>query len=297
MTIRHAILASQDPRLKRHIRHDPRSLAYPFIPLARDTISSIQHERYVPVFDQGQIGDCTANAALGALGSGQLYVALTETQPGRGAPIELPKWDQSAPDGCTGVYHDETVLDSFAGTYPPDDTGSDGLSAAKVLKARGWISGYTHVLNGSHGLAEALQDGPVIVGITWWSSFYTPNSSGVVEIADDATVAGGHELVVDQFDATDGGYFGLTNSWGTSWGINGRFHMSVDTMDQLLSSAEGGDATVFAPVGQPAPVPITDPALARLLAKESSWLHSRFPAYGAKGAQTEINRYLASVPS
>lgn len=277
--------------LGRNVNHDPRSLAYPFVS-AGTTPVAVRHLRNVPIFDQGQLGSCTGNAALGCLASDPFWGTL---RPADRVPHD---WSET---GAVSVYSDATKLDKYTGTYPPTDTGSDGLSVAQVLRNRGWINGYTHVLSGTDGIAQALQSTPLIVGVPWYDSMFTPGRlSHVVEIAPGAAVAGGHEFVIDQFipgypgtqlDAQP--MFGCQNSWGTGWGDGGRFYLTDQTLARLLS--EDGDATVFTPLTAQPPQPIEDPALARLVSRTSHWINSPVPWIGAQGAQRELKRYLKDV--
>jgi hypothetical protein len=282
MTIRFRLYERRDPRLGRNLRHDSRSLAYPYLSTGQP-LRTVQHERHVPVFDQGQLGSCTGNAALGALGTGPYWDALHVQDDSNGRP--LPGFDEAE---AVAIYSEATRLDNFTGTYPPDDTGSDGLSVAKVLKSHGWVAGYRHVLTGESALADALQTTPVIVGVPWYQSMFEPDPNGFVGITPGSALAGGHEFVIDGYDVS--GWFNATNSWGESWGQSGRFKLSTATVARLLK--EDGDATVFVPAGAPAPAPITNAPLARLLAKESHWLTSSIPAFGAISAQRELKRYL-----
>ena len=111
----------------------------------------------------------------------------------------------------------------------------------KAAKQLGLISSYKHAFGIDHALA-ALVLRPVITGINWYTSFDTPDpATGLVEIASGATVRGGHEVVADGIDA-DKQLVWLWNSWGTGWGVGGRFCMSFETWDQLLK--ERGDVTV-----------------------------------------------------
>src|ERR1700761_4249007 len=154
---------AHDPRLKRNVKHDTDSLKFPYRAPGGTSYKSIRHQRYVPVFDQGQLGDCTANAAEGCLGTGKYYATI-QTLPTN----KQPAFTQDGALGCVSFYSEETKEDDYQGTYPPDDTGSDGLTAAKVAEKYGWISGYTHNLSGVDGAALILQDSPFITGVNWY---------------------------------------------------------------------------------------------------------------------------------
>jgi len=236
-----------DPRLGRRVEHDERSRSYG---VRRHTlhIESRQWTSSIPVLDQGNLGSCTGNAAVGCLGYEPYYHT-----------IHIPLIQSLAVD----VYSEATRLDEFDGEYPPTDTGSSGLAVAKALHRRELISGYRHAF-GILDVLSALMSGPLIVGTNWYTSmFYV--YAGVVTIG--GRVEGGHEYVVDGWhEATD--LFSFRNSWGASWGESGRFQMSSATFDRLLR--EDGDATVFVPVTEPAPVPVPPepppPGCANLLA-------------------------------
>lgn len=227
--------------LGRNLNHDPRSLQYKFDGSAV-TLVSARWTRHVPSFDQGHVGSCTGNAAVGCVATSPYF----ETLP---ANTEL---DEAV---AVSVYSDATKIDNAPGSYPPDDTGSNGLSVAKVLQSRGLISGYTHAFSLNDTLA-ALTLHPVIVGTNWYHSMFHPDVNGMLTIAPNDYVVGGHEYILDEIDV-DRQVVGMQNSWGDSWGVKGRAYISFDTLGRLLS--EQGDATVFVPVTQPAPVPTPVP--------------------------------------
>ncbi len=208
-------------RLGRHVVHDPRSRDFEAGRAAK--IVSVTHQATGLPLDQGKIGSCTANALCGALNSA----------PDFGGGSALTEQD------AVSLYELETQLEGEP--YPPNDPGGSGLMVCKAAQQRGLISSYTHAFGIQHAL-EALVLRPVITGVQWYTSFDSPDkSTGLVEIAPGATVRGGHEVVADQIDAGNQLVW-FWNSWGTAFGIGGRFCMSFSTWEQLLHSQ--GDVTV-----------------------------------------------------
>lgn len=260
-------------RLGRHVRHDPRSLNYLYPAHEVSTLASVRHERHVPVLDQGNLGSCTGNAAEGCIGTGAFLAAVSDTNAAK--PTADADKDENQ---AVALYSAATKLDDYRGTYPPTDTGSDGLSVAKAAQAAGLISGYTHCTDLDSAL-KALSQQPVITGVNWYSSFDEPDADGLVKITADAYVRGGHEFVLDELDV-ERQLVGATNSWGTGFGVNGRFYLSWSDLGRLLS--EQGDVTAFVPATQPAPTPTppspSDPLtelaviLKKFIKNAESWL-------------------------
>ena len=249
-------MATPPPRpLGRHVEHDPRSLAYAHGVLPQTAIKSVDWTRRAPIFDQGNLGSCTGNAAAGLLATdSKARTGLTSvTVNGHLLPID----EQLA----VQVYELATQLDNIPGTYPPDDTGSSGLGAAKALKKLGLAASYRHAFS-LDALKSALQSGPVMVGTVWLNSMFEPMGAGNVLVDRASDVAGGHEYVLSAYDAT-ADQFRIDNSWGEGWGIRGSAWITAADMQWLLS--QQGDVTVLVwatvPTPPPTPTPATDPRL------------------------------------
>lgn len=245
-TIRVRLYDPSDLRLGRHVRHDSRSLQYQYPEADARTLVSKKHLSFIPVLDQGNLGSCTGNAAVKAMSYDPLWSS-------GGLEFLSPDNGDGDEDIAISVYSDATKIDSWDGEYPPTDTGSDGLSVAKVLKNRGLISGYQHATS-MNALLNALQDQSVIVGTEWRNNMFYPDSDGRLHIT--GSVAGGHEYCLDQIDVENERVW-VQNSWGNSWGVNGRAYLTWDDMTTLLSA--DGDCTIFTPLTAPAPTP-TPPA-------------------------------------
>lgn len=229
--------------LGRHVHHDPRSRSFaaPETPDSALLVSK-KHERHIPVFNQGNLGSCTGNAGVGCLGTGVFYNTFS-----------MSSQTILTEDLAISVYSEATEIDTFPGSYPPEDTGSDGLSVAKVLTKRQYISGYQHAFS-LNAVLTALQTVPVIVGTNWYDSMFTPQSDGRLTISGN--VVGGHEYVLDEIDV-ENSRVGMTNSWSVNWGLTGRAYILISDLMRLL--AEDGDVTIFTPITKPAPTPTPPP--------------------------------------
>jgi len=217
-------------RLGRHIEHDPRSRAYA-IEAQAATIQHVRHRRF-GVLDQGQLGSCTGNAITGVLNTLPFHIRATHLK---------------TEDDAVRLYSEATHLDSYPGSYPPDDTGSSGLAVCKAAKNEGLISGYQHAFSVEAALT-ALMAGPVITGVDWYEGFDNPDDQGRVHIAGQ--VRGGHEFEIIGLDPAASGWLDgwvvAVNSWGTGWGLNGRFRFTVRDWANLLD--QDGDVTVPSPL-------------------------------------------------
>ena len=208
-------------RLGRHIDHDPRSWSFPAA--SANQVESVKHEAVGLPLNQEAHRCSTAHALCAALDSGPNIGA------GKVATESL----------AIQVYERAGEMDSVrrAGS----EAGSSGLMACKAARELGLIRSYTHAFGLEHALG-ALTLRPVMTGVNWYSSFDEPDqATGLVEIGADAFLRGGHEVLADEIDL-ERELVWFWNSWGTHYGIGGRFCMSFDTWGRLLG--EHGDVTV-----------------------------------------------------
>lgn len=216
----------RDPRLGRVQVLDARSLAYMVerIPEElRRPLRSVVHERPAPILNQGNLGACTGFAGTGWMGS--CPALMLDDVIGADMAVD------DAEEYARGLYSQATTLDPFEGEWPPDDTGSSGLAICKALKARGLISSYRWAST-LRGFVQLLQDGPVLLGMPWHEAFFEPTPEGRIDPVGwaDSEVVGGHEVLVrgvtldtDQPKDLERAVFLADNSWGESYGIDGRF--------------------------------------------------------------------------
>lgn len=226
--------------LGRNVYHDSRNRAYPW-QRTDVTLTSQLWKRNIPILDQGQVGSCTGNEQVGAVGTDPLFGTLP---PGFVLDESL----------AVKIYSAAETLDGD-GPYPPNDNGSSGPSVAQVAKSMGLISGYLHCFS-LNDVLDALETGPVGIGSNWYDSMDSPDRNGMVSITPGASVRGGHEYLCRGKDV-DKKVLYFDNSWGASWGAAGSFAYSYATMERLL--AEQGDATVSLPLTAPVPEPVPIP--------------------------------------
>jgi len=198
------------------------------------------NERFVEPLDQGDIGKCTCEGAMGLL--------ITQPNVWRGTHV-VTALDLITDD----LYRWATRHDPFTtpkpGYWEPIDTGSNGESALNAAVALGYLEPGAFVEIGSfEELQTALQKGPCIVGVDWYDGFFSPDRCGAVK--KTGAIAGGHEILIVGHRRATKQTLGR-NSWGRPYGRDGYFWFTDGTLAELL--AAGGDAHCLShPVVSPA---------------------------------------------
>jgi C1A family cysteine protease len=190
------------------------------------------------VYDQGQLGSCTANSV--------------------GAILEFNELNQKEADAATPsrlfIYYNERVME---GTVSQDSGAEirDGIKSvaqlgappetlwpydiskfAKKPPAKAFREAskheairYARVAQTTIALQNVLASGfPISYGFTVYESFESNvGSDGIVPMPQpQETVLGGHAVVAIGYKTINGQlYFESRNSWGPSWGDQGHFWM------------------------------------------------------------------------
>lgn len=221
-----SLIDQRDSRLGRQVVHDPRSRGFAVSTPHTVTITrSFRHKVFAPKpIPRQTIGNCT--------GVDQCVRADAQGNRQRGVILGM--------DTAVQLYSRATQLDPFTGTYPPDDTGSSGISAAKAAKEAGIIDRYEWIFGGADQVLAALVDHPVGVGTRWHASMFNPNSRTLL-VEPTGEIVGGHQWAVigysKRYDAFEGMCW-----WGDDFGAGGMFRIRRAHLGELL--ADDGDAHI-----------------------------------------------------
>jgi C1A family cysteine protease len=202
-----------------------------------------------PVYDQGQLGSCTANAI--------------------GAAIQFEQMKQNLPDifmpSRLFIYYNERALENTVGS----DSGAQIRDGIKTVNAQGtcpeteWpyntadfttkpsaqcyqdalahrAVSYQRVVQVTAQMKGCLASGyPFVLGFTVYESF---ESSTVAQTghapmpAPSERALGGHAVLAVGYDDA-GSWFIVRNSWGTGWGMQGYFTLPYAyLLDQTLAT-------------------------------------------------------------
>lgn len=201
-----------------------------------------------PVLDQGSEGAC--------VGFGWMGEFLADPVP-PSKPISSSQGNKLA----FRYYKEAQKIDQWPGE---EYSGTSVLAGAKTMQANGYISGYRWCFSLSELREAVISEGPVVIGVNWYSSMYSaPN--GLVKISGEQV--GGHCILVVGYDPkklingrkTEA--FLWRNSWGESYGIKGSAWITARDLQKLISER----AEMCVPIGR------TDPSSPRSLSRQKTF--------------------------
>jgi C1A family cysteine protease len=230
---------------------DQRDILYSISPKAAKALPASVDLRAQcpPIYDQGRLGSCTANAIAGAIEFEQMKQQIAEFTPSRlfiyynEHVIEHSVlFDSGAQirDGIKSVAA-QGVCPETMWTYDDTPPANDGDPCASCKYARKPDSGcYTeakkHKVKSYHRLPQteqAMKDClasgyPFIFGFTCYNNLPFQSNDGVIPLPEPTNkVIGGIANMAVGYD--DGKrLFTIRNSWGKTWGVQGYGFMSYD---------------------------------------------------------------------
>lgn len=204
-------------------RHDERSLMFG-VAQDLDWGAPLRDKtwRRGPVLDQGKEGACVGYGCSGELAA--------QPAPVRGVTNAT----------ALAFYRDAQRIDEWPGE---DYSGTSVLAGMKTAMQRGYYSGYHWCFDVDQMARTVVQLGPVVIGVPWRSGMYDTGPDGVVQV--EGSEVGGHCLVVIGYRRNYKGLgpcFVWLNSWGPTYGLNGRGFVRKDDMATLL--AKSGECAV-----------------------------------------------------
>lgn len=201
-----------------------------------------------PVYDQGQLGSCTANAIGAAFEFEILKQGTTDFMPSR-----------------LFIYYNERVIENTVNT----DSGAqirDGIKSVNTLGVcpeKEWpyvtnefaqkpfskcykdglknkVTSYHAVSRDINQMKSCLAEGyPFVLGFTVYQSFesQTVAQTGILNLpANGESVVGGHAVLAVGYDDAQQRFI-IRNSWGDAWGMHGYFTMPYNyLLNENLSS-------------------------------------------------------------
>jgi C1A family cysteine protease len=223
-----------------------------------------------PVYNQGQLGSCTANSAAGAVQYDALRQGLT------GAAAENPSrlfvyYNEREMEGTVPYDAGASIRDSVKAiakygycpeTLWPYDAGRFAAkppAEAYAEAVKEVISDYAAVDQDANQVKGAVAGGtPVLIGFTVYQSFESQavEQTGVMSMPGRRERAvGGHAVLVVGYDDSKS-YWLVRNSWGANWGQAGYFWMPYA---YLLNPNLASDFWVINAVPGSAPPPPPPP--------------------------------------
>lgn len=218
----------------RRVEFDERSRGFPAVAALRPTQQTPRSYTWRnPLrLDQGNLGSCVGNAW---------------THEAAANPYPVPGLSEKI---AVKVYRRAQQLDQWPET-PPEE-GTSVLAGAKAAMEMTWLKQYRWAFGLDDLILSVGHLGPAVLGINWYDGMMETDAKGYVHPTGE--IVGGHAILCNRVNLRER-FFGLSNSWGTSWGskdawgVGGTCRIGFAAMGKLLD--EDGEACIPLRRGMP----------------------------------------------
>jgi C1A family cysteine protease len=200
-----------------------------------------------PVYDQGNLGSCTANAIGAAFEFGQMKQSVNFFMPSRLFIYYNERVLEDTINADNGAQiRDGIKTVNKQGVCPEDLWPYDIKAFARKPAAKCYsealnhqVLSYQRVVRNLNSMKGCLAEGyPFVFGFTVYDSFESEivAKTGKLDMpAKTESVVGGHAVVAVGYDDSTNRFI-VRNSWGMAWGMNGYFTMPYEyLMEENLS--------------------------------------------------------------
>lgn len=202
-----------------------------------------------PVYDQGELGSCTANALNAAYQFEEMKQGKENFMPSR----LFVYYNERAIEGTINEDAGAAIRDGIKtlvkdGVCP--ETMWDYIPRKFSIKPsaecydaalNNQVLAYMSIDKTLRDIKECLSDGyPVVFGFTIFESFMSGDVSktGIMSMPrPNEEKNGGHAIMAVGYDDSKEAFI-IRNSWGTGWGLNGYFYMPYGYITEPELSAD-----------------------------------------------------------
>jgi C1A family cysteine protease len=196
-----------------------------------------------PIYDQGDLGSCTANAIGAAFQFEQMKQGVPNFIPSRLFIYYSERAIEHTIDSDSGAMIRDGIKSTVKQGVPPEELWPYKIEKFKTKPPsniyaeakKHQVLLYRRILQSLPQMRSCLATGyPFVLGFTVYESF----ESQAVAKTGDVPLPGAHEQVVGGHAVLAVGYddtqrrFLLRNSWGVDWGLKGYFTMPYSYLTQ-----------------------------------------------------------------
>jgi hypothetical protein len=181
--------------------------------------------------DQGQTGTCVGHAWLGWLIGAPLMSKMA-------ALLSAFEYYRKF------ILRDPWTQNDYEATLPDLQLqwGTSVRAGAEELVEQGHVKTYLWAFSAQDCADWILSDqGTIVMGTDWTEGMSSPDQKGVIRVT--GSLLGGHAWLLIGYNRVTGFFTGM-NSWGPTFGKNGRFKLHFDELQKLFDAGgEGCTAT------------------------------------------------------